>query len=228
MDASLLAAISALWTVGLSAAALFFLWRMVAQMDADSGYLAALGGGLIVLGGSLTAINNLALALVGRPLFVLPINLFSFLSAGFICVAYAIWCGQRVIRAQRRADSVWLLPIGLIVGSQAITAYLVGLPQGPSEFILLLTLTTVANLALNGLCVRQARWQNMRLAQLLFLGYLGTVLGLNVLGHTLDNSFFDLLMVQGMNLLSALFFAAAAWQLSRETRRRLLRAALLG
>ncbi len=228
MEAPLLEAISGVSTVGLSALALFFLWRMVALMDADSGALAALGGGLIVLGGSLTSINNLAVAIGGRALFVLPINLFTFLSAGFICVAYAIWCGQRVIRAQGRAESVWLAPMLLIVGSQTISAYVVGLERGPSEFILLLTITTVANLALNVLCVRQAGWQRMRLAQALFIGYFSTVLGLNAMAHTRDGSLFDALMVQGLNVLAALFFAVAAWLLSRETRRRLLRAALLG
>lgn len=228
MEAPLLEAISGLLTVGLSATALFFLWRMVAMLDSDSGYLAALGGSLIVAGGLVTAINNLAVAVAGQALFVLPINLFTFLSAGFICVAYAIWCGQRVIRAQGRADSVWLVPMLLIASTQTISAYLVGLDQGPSEFILLLSITTLANLALNGLCVRQARWQRMRLAQGLFIGYFSTILGLNAMAHTLDGSLFDAMMVQGLNVLAALLFAGAAWLLSRETRRRLLRTALLG
>lgn len=222
MGISLLAAGAGLCTVGLSSTALLFIWQMVAHIDVDSGYLAAFGGGIIVVGGLLTTINTLGLALGNEIVIIMPLNLFSFLTPGFICVAYAVWCAQRVMRADSRPTSVWIGPMLLIVLIQVTVGVVVGLPGAPNQFVLLLATTTIANVVFNGLCIRQALWQRLRLVPLMWVGYLGAVLGLNGLGNMLTQSTERTVAIQVLNIVAAALFMAAAWQLRRATRRLLV------
>jgi hypothetical protein len=223
MEDSLPVLVSNTVTVLLSALALYAIWRMLARMDADSGYLGGFGSALIVCGGASATLNRLAVTLSGAPLGFLPGNLFILLAPGFICLTYAVWHGQRVMRHQRRPQSVWYVPIGLIGVTQALTAWLVGLPDGPSAFMVLLTTATLANMLLNWLCITQALRQGRPLVALLFAGYVGMILSLNAVSHlgTADSPV-KLALTQGLNVLASAFFARGAWLLDLQTRRILM------
>lgn len=210
-------------TVLLSALALYAIWGMLAKMDSDSGYLGGFGSALIVCGGASATLNRLAVMLSGAPLRFLPGNLFILLAPGFICLTYAVWHGQRVMRHQRRPQSVWFVPIVLIGATQALTAWLVGLPDGPGAFVVLLTMATLANMLLNWLCISQALRQGRPLVAMLFAGYIGLILSLNAVSHLgTAGSPVTLALSQGLNVLASAFFARGAWLLNAQTRRILL------
>ncbi|HYF62421.1 MAG TPA: hypothetical protein VD886_06380 [Herpetosiphonaceae bacterium] len=223
MEESLPVVVSNTLTVLLSALGLFAIWRMLARMDREAGYLGAFGCALIVGGGASATLNRLAVNLGGAPVRFFPDNFFSLLAPGFICLTYAVWHGQRVMLHQPRPQSVWFAPIGLIGASQGLTAWLVGLPGGPTAFVVLLTTATLANMALNWLCIRQALRQGRPVVALLFAGYTGMILSLNAVAHLgAVGSPLTLALIQSLNVLAAAFFARGAWLLNLQTRRILL------
>lgn len=223
MGESLSVLVSNTITVLFSALALYAIWRMLAKMDADTGYLGAFGSALIVGGGVSAALNRLAVMISGSPIWFFPSNFFSLLAPGFICVTYAVWHGQRVMLHQRRPQSVWFVPIVLIGGIQALTAWMVGLPGGPSSFVVLLSVATLANMVLNLLCIRQALRQGRPAVALLFAGYVGMILLLNMVTHVAEaDAPVTVAATQGLNMLAAGFFARGAWLLNLQTRRILL------
>ncbi len=204
-------------TVALSAVALIAIWRMVREMDRESGDVAAFGSALIIYGGLGVALKRLITVFTTAPAW-LPSNLFGFLVPGFICLAFATWMGQRAMADQPILRPVWLGPIALIGGLQLLQAYLVGLERGPSLLVLQLSLTTLASIAFTGLCMLQAlRQRQHSVVWMLGLYWLSIVL-LNVAQH----ASMAVLFVQALNIVSAALFALAANRLSLRTRERLV------
>ncbi len=209
-----------LLTFLLTSAALWWITSMIGLMDEESGYLAGLGALMITLGGALSSFNRFSKLSSGQSLFGWSIDLFQFLTPGFVCLAYALWHGQQALQLRRSAQ-IWLAPILTIVGIQGFTALMLGRQAGPSKFILLLSFTSIATFIVIGLCIRQARWQRLRTVVLFSTAYLMMISSMNIIAHSFSApSELMVSMVLTTNMLAALFFAGAGWILYQTTKRR--------
>jgi hypothetical protein len=209
-----------LLTFSLTTAALWWLTSMIGLMDAESGYLAGLGALMISFGGGLSSLNRFSRLATGQSLFGWSIDLFQFLTPGFVCLAYGLWYGQQALRL-RRTTQIWLAPMLTIFAIQGFAALMIGRQNGPSQFIVLLSFTSIASFIMIGLCIRQARWQGLRTAIIFSAAYLTMVSSMNIIAHSFDEQN-DLMisMVLTTNMLAALCFAGAGWILYQSTKRR--------
>ncbi len=209
-----------LLTFSLTTAALWWLTGMIGLMDEESGYLAALGALMISLGGALSSLNRFNRLATGQNLFGWSIDLFQFLTPGFVCLAYALWYGQQALQLRRSAH-IWLAPMLTIVGIQGLTSLMTDTQNGPSQFIVLLSFTSIASFTLLGLCIRQAHWQRLRTVIIFAVAYLTMLSSMNIIAHSFSQQS-DLMvsMVLTTNMLAALFFAGAGWLLYQATKRR--------
>ena len=73
---------------------LFFITRMIARLDANSGKVAYLAGTLIVLGGLSKATWKLIFTSSGTDIAWMNDMLFIFLAPGFTLLSWALWNAQ--------------------------------------------------------------------------------------------------------------------------------------
>ncbi len=139
------------------------LTRMLRQLNVVVGRIAYLGWGLITLGLLVRVTWEVTAAISGGRinLTVLDSSRVIWLAAGFTLLAWAVWCGQRMIQRISLPSSPWLLP-GLVIGLSYVIALVASeAAQSPMTwFVLLLALATAGNLLLSALLIRQAHWQD--------------------------------------------------------------------
>lgn len=163
LEYKLVLALENLMAALLASLGVWVLARMLRQLNPVVGRIAYLGWGLITLGllvRSLWEVTTAASA--GRiNLMALDSSRVVWLAAGFSLLAWAVWCGQRVIQRISLPSNPWLMPgFGIGLGYLiALTTYLAGQSQ-TTWFVLLLTLATAGNLLLSALLIRQAYWQD--------------------------------------------------------------------
>jgi hypothetical protein len=133
--------------IALFATGLFFIARMISRKNKMCGILAYFGGLLITLGGSFKAVWKLIQGFGGNDIPVLSNSLFVLLSAGFICVAFALWRSQRRVEAMNLAH-VWTTPVALVAVAWAVAGYVGFFTNSRAWFFILLGITTSANVAL--------------------------------------------------------------------------------
>lgn len=191
---------------------MFFIVRLVRQLDRNCGHLASLGFLLITLGTFLHTLWKLILATTELNIPVLNHSLFIFSAPGFVLVAWAVW---NTFYGGPSGTPVWVVPVIVIVvggGAAAINALSKG---GQRWFYILLGLATVAQIATAVLLAWQSWRRRLALASLLFIFYLVVV--------SVQTSFFQLLsssitlqwIEQIVNTIILGAFAYASWQLER-------------
>ncbi|WP_420630132.1 hypothetical protein [Candidatus Leptofilum sp.] len=201
-----------------SAVGVFLIARMIARLDAMSGQVAYLAAGLITLGGLSKAVWKLIIATTGNDFAVLDNLLFVFLGPGFTLLAGALWHFRGALAGKVSSQRVWLRPFIIIAlfGIGAIIARFVQ-PQERYWVFTLLALTTLANLAVGILLIRQAMQQRLTLAAGLFLFNLIAVFALSGLARVPEQTIALQWVEETINAFAQGAFAFAAWQLSRET-----------
>ena len=127
------------------AAGLFFIAKLINSKNTAAGKLAFVGGVFVTLGGFFKASWKLIQALGGADIAFLNISLFTLLSAGFICLAWAFWQSRT---RETSLPKIWTIPVILILIIWAIAAYIGVFTESRAWFFLLLGATTLANLAL--------------------------------------------------------------------------------
>ncbi len=190
---------------------LYFLAKMISQKSTNCGNLALVGGFLITLGGVLKATWKLIQALGGEDKPILNNSLFVLLSAGFICVAWALWKSHR--RNEAMTDNlVWGVPIFLVATVWAIAGYLGIFTGNRAWFFVLLGITTFANLALLLQLIYRASKAKLWFATMLFIINLIVILSLS---RSADQTVTAQWFKQINTTLAQGSFAFASWILAK-------------
>jgi hypothetical protein len=203
----------------LSSIGLFFLARMVARMDALSGRLAYVGWILITLGGLDKATWKLLMAASNSQVNLtwLDDSLFMLMGPGFLCMAWALWCGQRVAAGKARPRGpIWAFPA--VVGSLHLAGAVftgVTMPDKRFWFFIMLGLTTICNVVVSGLAIRQANRKGMHWVGFLFAFNLVAIFVLTGLARIENRGEFLEWTAQLTNTVSNAAFAFAAWKLQQ-------------
>ena len=199
-------------TVAFSLLGLLAIWRMTRDMNSESGLLAAFGSGLIVAGGFCVALNQFFLVFGRTTPLWLPTDLFSFLWPGFICVAFAVWVGQRTQHQRSYPSPIWVGPIMIIALFQLLTAFAAG--TAINVQVLQMMLTTFCSLSVSWVCILQAARQRQKQVVWLFMIYGALVLLVSGAAQTQ----LPLLGLILINTSASFVFMVAARRLSTLTR----------
>ncbi|NWF70455.1 MAG: hypothetical protein HXY40_15310 [Chloroflexi bacterium] len=204
----------------LSSIGLFLLARMTTRMDREAGRLAYFGWLLISLGGFNKATWKLIMAGTASQtnLVWLDDSLFMLMGPGFVCMAWALWCGQRTLAGRKRPiGPIWAFPL-VVGGLHVAVAVFLGTtrPDTRTWFFVMLGLTTIGNFVVGGLAIRQARQRGMHFVGFLFAFNLVAILVLTGLARIDPRT--DVLewTAQITNTISNGAFAYAAWKLCQE------------
>ena len=209
--------------VALSSAGLFFLAEMMARADKAGRPVALLGAWLIMLGGGLKAAWKLNMAISGSNIAWMSDALFVLLAPGFILMACALRFAQLSMDGRPPRASLPVVACGIAGVCMALAAGLgAAMPSGSAWKFVLLGATTVANLALSGMCIAQALRMGRREVAALFVTNVVAVLILQGLARIPEQTIPLQWTEQIINTLSGAAFAYAAWKLSRETQTRLV------
>lgn len=197
----------------LFAAGLFFVAKMVSATNRAAGKLAFVGGILITLGGLLKASWKLVQALGGDDFPVLNNSLFVFMSAGFICLAWAF-----LKRNSTESDffKISRLPLALILLFWSIAFYLSFFKESRAWFFILLGATTIANLALLLQLIIHSFLNKLHLAAVLFLVNLVCIF---VLARSSDQTVTFQWIKQFVNTFSQIAFLIGSYYIFNRAKR---------
>jgi hypothetical protein len=193
--------------VALFAVGLFFVAKMISNRNQSAGNLAFLGGVLVTLGGLFKASWKLVQAVGGSDIPFLNNSLFTLMSAGFICLAWAFWQSRQSLSS---ALKIWFVPILLIALIWSIAGYFGFFTESRIWFFILLGATTLANLALLFQLIHRAFQNKLWLAVGLFLINLIVIF---LLARSSDQTVTLQWVKQIINTVSQLSFAVASWKL---------------
>lgn len=220
MDYTLSLAVVDFLPVAFTALGMFFVARMVLHTGQAQGQMALLGAGLIVAGGFLKATWKLIMAATqgGLDIRWLDNSLFVLMAPGFVLMSAAVWSAVRVVRG-RKLGRVWPAPLITIAlmfaGSIALA---LRNPGSPAWERILLGVMVLATVITSILLVVFAFRQQMPLMGALFVVNLVGVFVLNGLARLDDQTITLQWLEEGINAISWLAFALAAWKVYRYTR----------
>lgn len=189
---------------------LFFIAKMIVNRNPAAGNLAYLGGILITLGGLFKAAWKLIQAIGGNDIPFFNYSLFVLMSAGFICLAWALWKSRT---SRTSLPKIWTIPIILTLIIWSIAAYIGVFTESRAWFFLLLGATTLANIALLFQLIYCSVQNKLWLSVGLFLVNLIVVFAL---ARSSDLSVTLQWVKQIINTVAQASFAAASYFLLRE------------
>ena len=198
--------------------ALLWLTRMIFVMERRSGYVAAIGSILVVLGGLFKATSKLLWAFSGELIVWMENSLFILMAPGFAFLAWGIWCGQRRVFRDTRTQYVFQVPMSFFLLIGGGTVYFNTSQQGRIWFFALLTLVVLMSSLMLILLSRHAWHYRLKGAASLFLVYLVITLVLNGMARTPSPSISVEWMKQIINTAAAVILALASWKLWRGTK----------
>jgi hypothetical protein len=140
-------AMHAFLQTALLALGLFFVFRMIYAKNKMCGKLSFAGGLLVTFGGLLKTLQLFSLAASGEDKPNYGNSLLVFLSAGFICIAFALWRSGRRDEAMKLSH-VWTIPLVLIAFAWAFAGYTGFFTHSLIWFYVLLAVTITANAAM--------------------------------------------------------------------------------
>ncbi|MBS1788164.1 MAG: hypothetical protein JST85_10600 [Acidobacteria bacterium] len=209
---SLALAIENLLPLALLTFALLMVARMLKRKNEVVGELGTVGCFLIILGNLLNAIGKFLNATSGSESTWLNHSLLFLSAPGFVCLAWALWRGIQPDVTDLTAGKVWLFPLFFDAGLLALTAAVKMVKGGQAWLNLLLTVATIASIAVflqlaNLALRRQNQW-----TAILFVLSLGMSLALTLRGS--DNTAVGEWAKQISNTISYAIFAVAAAKLA--------------
>lgn len=201
-----------------SSLGLYFVSRMVAQVDARLGRMAVLGWILITIGGLLKATWKLVMALTDAQtnLAWFDKGMFIWMSAGFTLVAFALWFTGEIRSGMERPGRIWLGPLTAL-GLSLIAILFTGFPDltvNTWRFILL-GVMTIGNVVTVILLIQRARRLKLNRLALLFLVNIVIVFILSGLARIPDQTIPLQWTEQLLNTFAQGAFAYAAWKLAQ-------------
>ncbi len=190
--------------------ALVSIARMLNRKSEVLGELSYAGITLVLAGNVLSAIGKLLNAKNGSNITWMESSLLFFSAPGFVCLAWATW---RSKLKELTAGKVWLLPIFFNGGLLALTAATKMVKGGQTWQKLLLTVATIASIALFLQFALMALQHQRQVLAILFILSLGMSLALILHGN--DHSAAAEWAQQISNTIAQAVFAFAAIKLGK-------------
>ena len=205
----------------LSSVGMWLLSQMIAQVNKETGRLTLVGWLLISLGGLSKSTWKIIMAFSNGSHNIVVLNnlLFILLGPGFVFMAWALWCAYRIVTNKAR-PGIWLVPVG-VTAVFTLPALFTALTQPDSRtwFFILLTMTTLGNMALGILLIRQSLYLKRSWTAVLFGVNLVTIFMLSGMARIPNQTIPMQWTEQIVNTLSQGAFAFASWQLAQVTRK---------
>lgn len=200
-----------------SSIGLYFVSRMVKNVDARLGQMAMIGFILVSVGGFLKAIWKLTMAATNTQVNLAWFDkgMFIWMSAGFTLLAFALWFVSEIRSGQRQPNRIWLGP-STVLGLSLAAILFTGFPDltvNTWRFILL-GVMTIGNVVMIILLIQQARYHNQNKLAWLFLANIVIVFVLSGLARMPEQSIPLQWTEQLLNTFGQGAFAYAAWKLA--------------
>jgi hypothetical protein len=200
-----------------SSVGLYFVSRMVGNVNARLGQMALIGFILVSVGGFLKAIWKLTMAATETRVNIVWFDkgMFIWMSAGFILLAFALWFMSEIHSGKRRPNRIWPGP-AVVLGLSLVAILFTGFPDltvNTWRFILL-GVMTVGNVVLVVLLIQQARYNNLNTMAWLFLANIVIVFVLSGLARVSEQSIPLQWTEQLLNTFGQGAFAYGAWKLA--------------
>lgn len=201
----------------LSSIGLYFISRMVGNVNARLGQMAAIGWILVTIGGFLKATWKLVMALTQTQTNIVWFDkgMFIWMSAGFTLLSFALWLMSEIRLRNRQPNRIWLGP-AIVLGLSLFAIFFTGFPDvtvNTWRFILL-GVMTIGNVVMVVLLIQQARASSQNLLAVLFLVNIVIVFILSGLARIPEQSIPLQWTEQLLNTFAQGAFAYAAWKLS--------------
>ena len=200
-----------------SSIGLYFVSRMVTNVNARLGQMATIGFVLVSIGGFLKATWKLTMALTNSQtnLVWLDKGMFMWMSVGFTLLAFALWFMSEIRSGKRKPNRIWLGP-SVVLGFSLVAILFTGFPDvtvNTWRFILL-GVMTIGNVVMVVLLIQQARYNNLNKMAWLFLVNIVIVFVLSGLARIPEQSIPLQWTEQLLNTFGQGAFAYAAWKLA--------------
>jgi hypothetical protein len=200
-----------------SSIGLYFVSRMVKNVNPRLGQMATIGWILVTIGGFLKATWKLTMALTNSQTNIAWFDkgMFMWMSVGFTLLAFALWFVSEIRSGKRQPNRIWLGPAIVLVLSFAAILF-TGFPDltvNTWRFILL-GVMTIGNVVMVILLIQQARYNNLNKMAWLFLVNIVIVFVLSGLARIPEQSIPLQWTEQLLNTFAQGAFAYAAWKLA--------------
>jgi len=200
-----------------SSIGLFFVSRMVKNVNARLGKMATIGFVLVSIGGFLKATWKLTMALTNAQTNIAWFDkgMFMWMSVGFTLLAFALWFMSEIRSGKRQLGRIWLGP-SIVLGLSLVAILFTGFPDltvNTWRFILL-GVMTIGNVVMVVLLIQQARYNNLNKMAWLFLANIVIVFVLSGLARMPEQSIPLQWTEQLLNTFGQGAFAYAAWKLA--------------
>lgn len=200
-----------------SSIGLYFVSRMVRNVDARLGQMATIGFILVSVGGFLKAIWKMTMAETETRVNIAWFDkgMFMWMSVGFTLLAFALWFMSEIRSGKRQPNRIWLGP-SIVLGLSLIAILFTGFPDltvNTWRFILL-GVMTIGNVVMVVLLIQQARYNNLNKMAWLFLANIVIVFVLSGLARVPEQSIPLQWTEQLLNTFGQGAFAYAAWKLA--------------
>jgi len=200
-----------------SSIGLYFVSRMVTNVNARLGQMATIGFILVSIGGFLKATWKLVMALTQTQTNIVWFDkgMFMWMSVGFTLLAFALWFMSEIRSGKRKPNRIWLGP-SIVLGFSLVAILFTGFPDpnvNTWRFILL-GVMTIGNVVMVVLLIQQARYNNLNKMAWLFLVNIVIVFVLSGLARIPEQSIPLQWTEQLLNTFGQGAFAYAAWKLA--------------
>ncbi|HRJ59448.1 MAG TPA: hypothetical protein PLV64_24425 [Anaerolineales bacterium] len=200
-----------------SSIGLYFVSRMVTNVNARLGQMATIGWILVTIGGFLKATWKLTMALTNSQTNIAWFDkgMFMWMSVGFTLLAFALWFVSEIRSGKRQPNRIWLGP-AIVLGLSFAAILFTGFPDltvNTWRFILL-GVMTIGNVVMVILLIQQARYNNLNKMAWLFLVNIVIVFILSGLARIPEQTIPLQWTEQLLNTFAQGAFAYAAWKLA--------------
>lgn len=200
-----------------SSIGLYFVSRMVKNVDARLGQMATIGFIFVSIGGFLKATWKLTMAITNSQTNIAWFDkgMFMWMSVGFTLLAFALWFVSEIRSGKRQPVRIWLGP-SVVLSLSVVAILFTGFPDltvNTWRFILL-GVMTIGNVVMVVLLIQQARYNNLNKMAWLFLVNIVIVFVLSGLARIPEQSIPLQWTEQLLNTFGQGAFAYAAWKLA--------------
>lgn len=200
-----------------SSIGLYFVSRMVKNVDSRLGQMATIGFILVSIGGFLKAIWKLTMAATNTQVNIAWFDkgMFMWMSVGFTLLAFALWFMSEIRSGKRQPNRIWLGP-SVVLGLSLVAILFTGFPDltvNTWRFILL-GVMTIGNVVMVVLLIQQARYNHLNKMAWFFLANIVIVFVLSGLARVPEQSIPLQWTEQLLNTFGQGAFAFAAWKLA--------------
>jgi hypothetical protein len=200
-----------------SSIGLYFVSRMVKNVNPRLGQMATIGWILVTIGGFLKATWKLTMALTNSQTNIAWFDkgMFMWMSVGFTLLAFALWFVSEIRSGKRQPNRIWLGP-AIVLGLSFAAILFTGFPDltiNTWRFILL-GVMTIGNVVMVILLIQQARYNNLNKMAWLFLVNIVIVFVLSGLARIPEQTIPLQWTEQLLNTFGQGAFAYAAWKLA--------------